>query len=74
MSSMHLSLVVSPVVPLTLSLLAVRVADVPVGVAGVADLLPKPWSIPHGQQEIESHGPASGTTFPFVVALMGVTP
>ena len=42
MSSMHLSLVISPVLPLTLSLLAVRDADVIVGVTGVpeADRLP----------------------------------
>lgn len=35
---MHLFLVGSPVVPLTLSPLAVRVADVPVGVPGVPEL------------------------------------
>ena len=38
MSSMHLSLVASPVLPLTPSLLAVRDVDVVVGVAGVPEL------------------------------------
>ena len=71
---MHLSLVVSPVLPLTLSLLAVRDADadVIVGVAGVPELADAdrlPWYPSAMQRPLaRSYAPASAT-LPFGVTL-----